>query len=117
MYVVSNVGNYVQATHTGAMLYDPSNGPSGTDVATATYDPTKYDPNFVYLLTDNPLPATSPGEKQTLSAGIVHATRRKLFVHIMIHSRRHWAQLATLLRSHGLKTDWPQDFLFSEAMA
>jgi len=56
-------------------------------------------------------------EIQTLSAGTVHASRRKLFVHIMIHSRRHWAQLATLLRTHGLKTDWPQDFLFSEAMA
>lgn len=55
-------------------------------------------------------------EIQTLSAGVVHATRRKLFVHIMIHSRRHWAQLATLLRTQGLKTDWPQDFLFSEAM-
>ena len=66
--IVNNVGHYVKAT--GVFLYDPSSGPSGTDVATATYDPTKYDPNFVYLLTDNAAPATPPGEKQTLSAGI-----------------------------------------------
>lgn len=56
-------------------------------------------------------------EIQTLSAGTLHASRRKLFVHIMIHSKRHWAQLATLLRTHGHKTDWPHDFLFSDAMA
>lgn len=55
-------------------------------------------------------------EIQTLSAGAVHASRRKLFMHIMIHSKRHWAQLATLLRTQGFKTEWQQDFLFSEAM-
>ena len=64
-----NGGNYVKATHTGAFLYDPSGGPSGTDVATASFDPATYDPNFTYLLTDNPDP-NAPGEKQTLSDGI-----------------------------------------------
>jgi uncharacterized damage-inducible protein DinB len=53
---------------------------------------------------------------QTLSKGTVRASRRKLFVHVMLHSKRHWAQLATLLRKHGTPTDWPHDFLFSEAM-
>ena len=53
---------------------------------------------------------------QTLSRGTVRASRRKLFVHVMLHSKRHWAQLATLLRQHGAPTDWPHDFLFSEAM-
>ena len=53
---------------------------------------------------------------QTLSRGTVRASRRKLFVHVMLHSKRHWAQLATLLRHHGAPTDWPHDFLFSEAM-
>lgn len=53
---------------------------------------------------------------QTVSAGTLHSSRRKLFAHIMLHSMRHWAQLSTLLREAGYKTDWPKDFLFSEAM-
>lgn len=53
---------------------------------------------------------------QTVSAGTLHASRRKLFVHILLHSMRHWAQLTTLLREADFKTDWPKDFLFSEAM-
>ncbi len=54
---------------------------------------------------------------QTISAGTVHASRRKLFAHILLHSMRHWAQLSSLLREAGYKTDWPKDFLFSEAIA
>ncbi len=53
---------------------------------------------------------------QTVSAGTLHASRRKLFVHVLLHSMRHWAQLSTLLRENGFQTDWPKDFLFSEAM-
>ncbi len=53
---------------------------------------------------------------QTVSAGTLHASRRKLFAHIQLHSMRHWAQLTSLLREAGYKTDWPKDFLFSEAM-
>ena len=52
----------------------------------------------------------------TLSAGTLHATRRKLFVHILLHSIRHWAQLSTHLRAHGYKTEWAKDFLMSDAM-
>ena len=53
---------------------------------------------------------------QTVSAGMLHASRRKLFIHILLHSMRHWAQLTTMLREAGHKTDWSKDFLFSEAM-
>jgi uncharacterized damage-inducible protein DinB len=53
---------------------------------------------------------------QTVSAGTVHASRRKLLTHILLHSVRHWAQLSSLLREAGYKTDWPKDFLFSEAI-
>jgi uncharacterized damage-inducible protein DinB len=55
-------------------------------------------------------------ELQTVSAGALLASRRKLFAHILLHSIRHWAQLSTILREHGFKTEWPKDFLFSEAM-
>ncbi len=53
---------------------------------------------------------------ETVSAGTVRASRRKLFVHILLHSIRHWAQLTTALREAGYKTGWPKDFLFSDAM-
>jgi uncharacterized damage-inducible protein DinB len=53
---------------------------------------------------------------QTVSAGTLHASRRKLFAHILLHSMRHWAQLSSLLREAGYKTDWPKDFLFSDAI-
>ena len=53
---------------------------------------------------------------QTVSAGTLHASRRKLFAHILLHSMRHWAQLSSRLRQAGYKTDWAKDFLFSEAM-
>lgn len=55
-------------------------------------------------------------ELQTVSAGTIQASRRKLFAHIMLHSIRHWAQLSTLLRENGFKTNWPKDLLFSEAI-
>jgi uncharacterized damage-inducible protein DinB len=51
-------------------------------------------------------------EVVTRTAGKLHASRRAIFVHAMLHSIRHWAQLATLLRQQGMKTDWPQDYLF-----
>lgn len=53
---------------------------------------------------------------KTLSAGETSAGRRKCFVHALLHSMRHWAQLATVLRQNGLKTDWGHDFLFTKAM-
>lgn len=53
---------------------------------------------------------------QTVSAGTIQASRRKLCVHILLHSIRHWAQMATLLRANGFKTEWPKDFLFSAAI-
>jgi uncharacterized damage-inducible protein DinB len=53
---------------------------------------------------------------QTVPAGTLHASRRKLFAHVVLHSVRHWAQMATLLRDKGFKTDWPKDLLFSEAI-
>ncbi len=51
-------------------------------------------------------------EFHTITAGLVRATRRKVFVHAMLHGVRHWAQLATALRQAGYATDWPHDFLY-----
>jgi len=69
-----------------------------------------------FLSQANDATLTENIELQTVSAGTLHASRRKLFVHILLHSIRHWAQLSTLLREKGFRTEWPKDFLFSEAM-
>jgi uncharacterized damage-inducible protein DinB len=49
----------------------------------------------------------------TRSAGDLTASRRKIFIHALLHSVRHWAQLATYLRQKGYKQDWHHDFIFS----
>jgi uncharacterized damage-inducible protein DinB len=44
------------------------------------------------------------------------ASRRKLLLHMLFHSQRHWAQLATLVRSAGFPSGFRGDFLFTAAM-
>jgi uncharacterized damage-inducible protein DinB len=45
------------------------------------------------------------------------ASRRKMFAHVLLHSMRHWAQLATALRRAGFKQDWKHDFIFTNVIA
>jgi uncharacterized damage-inducible protein DinB len=52
----------------------------------------------------------------TLSAGELSASARKIFVHCCTHHVRHWAQVATVLRMNGHKSDWPHDLILSDAM-
>ena len=58
-----------------------------------------------YTLAANWLPA----DKRTLS-------RRKVLGHALLHGQRHWAQLATLLRSAGYPSGFGGDLLFSSAL-
>ncbi len=53
---------------------------------------------------------------KTLSVGQTSASKRKCFVHALLHGMRHWAQLATVLRQQGTKADWHHDLMFSKAM-
>ncbi len=52
----------------------------------------------------------------TRTAGTITASRRKIFVHALMHGMRHWAQLATFLRQQGFKQDWQHDFIFSDVV-
>ena len=52
----------------------------------------------------------------TRSAGDLTASRRKIFVHTLLHGVRHWAQLASFLRQQGFKQDWMHDLIVSSAM-
>ena len=55
-------------------------------------------------------------ELATRSAGMVRASRRTVLVHLCMHSIRHYAQLATLVREHGIPPGWPMDYLFSSVV-
>ncbi len=50
-----------------------------------------------------------PPEMRTVS-------RRKVAVHALFHSQRHWAQLATLVRTAGFPSGFKGDLLFSPAL-
>ncbi len=54
----------------------------------------------------------------TLSAAgfSVTGSARKFLTHALLHSVRHWAQIATVLRQHGHQTDWPHDFVLNDAI-
>ncbi len=49
--------------------------------------------------------------------GKLTPSKRKCFAHTMVHSIRHWAQLATALRKQGLTQEGWHDLLFTKAMA
>lgn len=55
-------------------------------------------------------------EFQTISAGTLSASKRKIVAHALLHAVRHWAQLATIVRQAGRPTDWMHDLLASDAM-
>ena len=55
-------------------------------------------------------------EFPTRSAGTLSASKKKIIIHSLLHSVRHWAQVATALRVAGFKQDWQHDFLMTEIM-
>jgi uncharacterized damage-inducible protein DinB len=54
-------------------------------------------------------------EFTTRAMGPTRSTRKTIFFHALLHSTRHYAQLATLVRQHGVQPDWPMDYLFMQA--
>ncbi len=51
----------------------------------------------------------------TITLGRIRASRQAVFLHALMHSIRHYAQLATLVRQHGFKPGWPMDYLYLTA--
>ncbi len=47
----------------------------------------------------------------TRRGGTIRATRRTVFIHLLMHSIRHYAQLATLMRQHAIPPNWAMDYL------
>lgn len=52
----------------------------------------------------------------TRSYGSLSGSKRKIFVHALLHGMRHWAQLTTFLRQQGHKQPWLHDFIFSDVI-
>jgi uncharacterized damage-inducible protein DinB len=50
----------------------------------------------------------------TRSMGPMRSSRKTILFHAMLHGIRHYAQLATLVRQHGIKPGWPMDYLFMD---
>jgi uncharacterized damage-inducible protein DinB len=53
-------------------------------------------------------------EYTTRSMGPARSKRKSILFHMLFHSIRHYAQLATLVRRHGVKPDWPMDYIFMD---
>lgn len=51
-------------------------------------------------------------ELTTRSMGQLRSTRKTVLVHALLHGIRHYAQLASLVRQHGVQPGWPMDYLF-----
>jgi uncharacterized damage-inducible protein DinB len=47
----------------------------------------------------------------TRSMGPMWASRKTILFHALMHAIRHYAQLATLVRQHGIKPGWQMDYL------
>lgn len=47
----------------------------------------------------------------TRSGGTMRSPRRVVYAHMLLHAIRHYAQLATLLRSRGIAPAWQMDYL------
>jgi len=49
-----------------------------------------------------------------IPANLRTVSRRKIAAHTLIHSQRHWAQLATLVRNAGFPSDFRGDVIFAK---
>ncbi len=70
---------------------------------------------FRELLADGAYDWSQELEFNTRSLGRLKAPRSGILFHALLHSVRHYAQLATLVRQNGIKPDWPMDYLFMAA--
>lgn len=50
----------------------------------------------------------------TRSMGPARSARKTILFHSLLHSIRHYGQLATLVRQHGIKPGWPMDYLMMD---
>jgi uncharacterized damage-inducible protein DinB len=54
---------------------------------------------------------------QTITAGTMTGSARKVVAHALVHGVRHWAQIATALRQAGHPQPWMHDLLADDALS
>jgi uncharacterized damage-inducible protein DinB len=54
---------------------------------------------------------------ETIAAGTLVASKRKIVAHALMHGIRHWAQIATALRQAGHGEQWMHDIIGSSSVA
>ncbi len=55
-----------------------------------------------------------PMDFTTRTMGQLRSNRKTILFHALLHSIRHYAQLASLARHCGVQPDWPMDYLFMQ---
>jgi uncharacterized damage-inducible protein DinB len=53
----------------------------------------------------------APIEYATRTMGQARSARKTILFHALLHGIRHYAQLATLVRQHGVKPNWAMDYI------
>jgi uncharacterized damage-inducible protein DinB len=69
-----------------------------------------------YLASATEEQLATPQSYDSITMGEITATPRKLLLHGVIHSIRHWAQIATLLRQQGYEVGFQHDVIFSKVI-
>jgi uncharacterized damage-inducible protein DinB len=69
---------------------------------------------FQQLLASDTIDWSERIEFITRSRGPARSSRKVVFFHALFHTARHYAQLATLVRQHGISPGWPMDYLFMD---
>jgi len=69
-----------------------------------------------YLATATDEQLAIPHKYSSFTIGEFTATPRKLLLHGVVHSIRHWGQIATLLRQQGYTVNFTHDVIFSEVI-
>ncbi|WP_433966950.1 DinB family protein [Tunturiibacter gelidiferens] len=53
-------------------------------------------------------------EFTTRTRGSARSARKTILFHLLLHGIRHYAQLSTLVRQHGVQPGWLMDYLFMD---
>ena len=69
---------------------------------------------FRQLLASDTIDWNERIEYMTRMMGPARSSRKTLFFHALLHTARHYAQLATLFRQHGVKPTWSMDYLLMD---
>lgn len=67
------------------------------------------------IVADPAYPWSEEMEFATRRLGTLRASRKTILIHALMHGIRHYAQLATLVRQHGVAPDWQMDYLLMGA--